>query len=127
MDSALWLASIFGPVFMIMGLWMLVRTEDLEKLWVSIKGTPSVLYLGGMINLIIGFMILSLYRDWTMSLAVLVTILGYVQVLRGILVLFFHEWLVRFTNKIMKSHMLRQWALLPLVWGFAMTWFAFAG
>lgn len=120
MDDAVWLASIFGPIFTIIGLWALLRFEEARELWASMKSNPAILYLGGVINLLIGFTILSIYRDWTMNLAVLVTLLGYVQAIRGILILFCHDWVVQMTQNLMRKPSVRWFSLIPLCWGIAM-------
>ncbi|MDB6081192.1 MAG: hypothetical protein JWO53_464 [Chlamydiia bacterium] len=35
MEHTVVLASIFGPVFVILGLWILIRTEEFTKVWAS--------------------------------------------------------------------------------------------
>ena len=126
MELAIWLASILGPVFAILGLWMVTKTHDVEKMWASIKATPAILYVGGAMNLFLGFTILSLYRTWAMNLAVLVTIVGYLQLLRGLLIFFAHDWTMKMNAKIMKKENIRIAACVPLVFGILLSWFAFA-
>ena len=127
MELAIWLASILGPVVALMGLWVVTKTAEAEKMWASIKATPATLYLGGVINLFIGFTILSLYRTWSMNLAVLVTFLGYMQVLRGVLIFFAHDWMVKVHSKIMKKDTARAAGCLPLAYGLLLCWLAFGG
>lgn len=125
MENAVWLAQIFGPIFVLLGCFILFRSKEVMKLWASAKATPVALYLGGVLNLLIGFTVLSLYSDWSWNLAVLVTLLGYVQVLRGILVLFCSNLLMKFSDKLMKPSSLRIMSCLPIVWGLALLWLGF--
>lgn len=127
MDQALWLSTIFGPVFVILGLWILIRTEEATKFVYSVKATPAALYLGGMLNLIIGCAVLSLYSDWSWSLAVLVTLLGYLQVVRALLIFFVTEWTLGLWQMIAdESSLLRSFSIIPIIWGLLLSWFAYS-
>ena len=123
MDKAIWLAGVFGPFFTIWGLWMLLYSENLIKVMTSIKSTPGAFYLMGMLNLLLGLFIVNMYNVWMWHPAVLVTLLGWVLLIRGVLALFVPQLLIKYT---MTSHKgMRAIGLIPLVWGLALWWFAF--
>lgn len=124
MDHVMWLARIFGPLFFIAGLWMVLRTEEARKMWSSVKSNPGLFYLSGILNLFFGFFILSTYHAWTFGLALLLTLFGWIYVIRGIMVLFMPEKVMEFADKIEDKH--KTLALIPLVVGFLLSWLAFA-
>jgi len=124
MDHVMWLARIFGPLFFIAGLWTLLRGEEVRKMWSSVKSNPGLFYLNGMLNLFFGFFILSTYHSWSFGLALLLTLIGWLYVIRGIIVLFMPEKVMEFADKMEdKQKML---AFIPLVIGFLLSWLAFA-
>lgn len=123
MDHILWLARIFGPFFFIIGLWMIFRLEDIQKVWNSIRNTPGLFYIGGLLNLLIGLTVLSTYHSWTWGLPVLLTIIGWLMLLRGLLVLFAPEKVLSWTEGL--SPFSKSWAVLPLVIGILLSWLAF--
>jgi hypothetical protein len=126
MEHAIFLAKIFGPVLTLLGFFVLFRAEDVLKLWGSIKTNPVVMYLAGIINLLIGFTILAMYNEWSMHLPVFVTLLGYVAVIRGILVLFWTDAAKHWSEKFMKTtSTLRAIGFLPLIWGILLLWLGF--
>ena len=125
MQNAMWLASVFGPMLFLLGLWVLVRRDDAEKLWSSVKSTPGLFYMGGMINLLIGLAVLNTYREWSMHLIVLVTLLGYVQLIRGLLVFFAHDVAMKLHTKIMKQRHFHLFGIIPFVWGIGLMCAAF--
>jgi len=127
MHHATLLASVFGPFMFVIGLWVLLRKHDVEKVWTSIKATPGLLYVGGVINLLIGFTVLAMYKEWSMHLAVLVTLFGYVQLLRGLSILFAHDWAMKMSTKIMKHRQCHLCGILPIVWGIALMCVACCG
>lgn len=101
MDCILWLARILGPYYIIMGLWMFLRPDDVQKMWNSVKNTPPMIYFGAALQLLIGLTILSTYHGWTFGLPVIITIIGYLIVAKGIMALFVPEKLVTYSEKLM--------------------------
>jgi len=123
MQNAAWLASIFGPFMAILGLWMLLYSSNLLKIWSGIKSSPSAVYFHGVINLLLGLVVLSLYDMWSFNPEVLVTLLGWVMVIRGIFTLYMPQLVVRLT---MENHdFVKVMGLIPLVWGLALCWVAY--
>ena len=123
MDKAMWLAGIFGPLLTIMGLWMLLYSENLIKVMTSVKNTPGCFFMMGMINILIGLVIVNMYNVWMWHPAVLVSLLGWVLLIRGVIILYIPQLIIKYT---MTNHMvMRAIGLIPLIWGLALWWFAF--
>lgn len=123
MQNAMWLASILGPFMMILGIWMLFYRDNMMKVCTSIKSTPGVLYLSGIINLLVGLTVISEFTMWSWGLSVLVTLFGWALLVRGLMVFFLPQYLLKKTMA--HADMLRVKAIIVLVWGFGMCWFAF--
>jgi hypothetical protein len=117
MQDAVWLASIFGPVMVIISAWIFFKPKEVEKIWSLAKGNALALYFISAARLLLGFTILSIYCFWSLHLAVLVTLLGWVLVARGLALLFWPEWCVGYVSRLMKNHCVRCLALIPFVWG----------
>lgn len=119
----MWLAGIFGPFMAIIGLWMLLYHDNVVKITNSIKSTPGAFYMGGVFNLLVGLTILSEYDSWMHGVACLVTLLGWVMIIRGILALFIPQLVIKLTMT--NRTFLKVMGVIPLVWGLALCWFAF--
>lgn len=119
----MWLAGIFGPLMTILGLWMLLYSENLIKVLSSVKNTPGLFYLSGNISLLIGLTLVNTYNVWAWHPAVLVTLLGWVMVIRGAIMFFIPQLIVKMTMS--SPAFMRAMGILPLVWGLALWWFAF--
>ena len=123
MDKAMWLAGVFGPLLTIIGLWMLLYSENLIKVMTSVKNTPGVFFMMGTINMLIGLVIVNMYNVWMWHPAVLISLLGWVFLIRGVLILYIPQLIIKYT---MTNHMvMRAVGLIPLIWGLALWWFAF--
>lgn len=124
MDHVYWLARILGPLFTIMGVWMIVRNKDLMKIWASVKANYACFYLGGVLNLLIGLTVLSTFCEWSWDLPVLITIVGWISVVRGLLVLFAPDWVMARAAAL--EPFSRAWAIIPLFFGLGISYLAFA-
>ena len=123
MQNAVWLSSIFGPMLVILGLWMLAYGDNVVKVMASFKSTPSAFYLSGLVNLLVGLTIISQYNVWMWNVSVFLTLLGWGQLIRGILVFFIPQLLIKHT---MTNHsFMKGVGIVPLVWGLILCWVAF--
>ena len=123
MDQAMYLAGIFGPFLMIFGLWMLFYHDNVMKLITSMKQVPSLLWVSGTINMLIGLAVLNSWNEWSWSLYVLLTIFGWFCLLRGLMIFFVPQIFIQLAMS--NSHWLQIRGVLPLIWGFAMCWMVF--
>lgn len=125
MDSyeAMWLAGVFGPLLAIVGAWMIVLNDSCLKVIASMKATPGAFYLSGIINLLIGITMVSMYNVWACDAGLLVTLLGWVFLVRGFLNLFAPHFLMKWTMS--DSTAVKLMGVIPFIWGLALCWFAF--
>jgi hypothetical protein len=91
MDITIHLAWILGPFYLIAGIWLLTNQDSAMKMLAAFKkmsnGDMMILY-GAFINIILGLVVLSLYREWVQSWEVLITIVGWISILKGVGLLF---------------------------------------
>ncbi|NGX50195.1 MAG: hypothetical protein K1060chlam2_00036 [Chlamydiae bacterium] len=123
MFSAAAIATVFGPIFVIMGVWTLFYKESVKMVTDSFRKTPAILYLGGVINLIIGLTIITNFNEWSMKSEILVTLVGWMLFLRGVLV-FFLPSVVHKLSKLQETTFIF-FGLLSVAWGFGLCWLAF--
>lgn len=112
-----------GPFMTIFGLWMILRADDFLRLWNYAKNNVGFVYFGATLNLLVGLTILSTYHTWSLSLAVLLPILGWILTLRGVAIFFAHDWVMRTTTRFEPFH--KAWAFIPLFFGITLSYIAF--
>ena len=96
MDVSLHIAWILGPYLLIMGIWLLIMPDKALKLMAAFKKTGNsemLIYYGAFMSLIFGLLLLSFYREWVQSWEVIITIFGWLAVVKGVLLLFKPEML----------------------------------
>lgn len=123
MEHVMCLAGIFGPFLAIVGLWMLLYADSLVKVWTAIKNSPALVYLISVITLLLGIVIVKTYNVWAWDAYLLVTLLGWVLLVRGLLGLFVPQLLIKWTMG--KPAAAKIQGIVPFVWGLALCWLAY--
>lgn len=122
-ENALSIATVFGPFLAVLGIWMLVYTDNVMKTYASIKGTPAVMYLRSVTNILLGLFVISLFNVWMMDAVLIVTLLGWGMLVRGVVGLFAPQVAIRIGMSDQKILQIR--GIIPLVWGLLLLWIAF--
>ncbi len=114
-------AHVFGPFLVILGLWMLLYSDNLAKIATSIKGSPACFHILGILQLLMGLILITQCNIWKVNGIIFVTLLGWVFLLRGILALFFPQVLIKL---IARGKWTKFAGIVPLVWGIILYWVA---
>jgi len=84
MQPVVFIARIVGPLFVVLGIGLLLN----QALYADMIGqailVPVVIYLSGMLAFAAGVAMLNGYRAWTADWRVIITILGWVFVIAGV-------------------------------------------
>jgi hypothetical protein len=84
MQPVVFIARIIGPLFVVLGIGVLVN----ERLYADMIGeavlAPILIYLTGLLAFTAGVAMLNGYRAWTADWRVIITILGWIMVIAGV-------------------------------------------
>ncbi len=91
----LFLAKLIGAYALIMSAWMLARKDVALQMIERISREPVAIALIGMIRLAIGLAIVLGHDLWSDGLAILVSLVGWITLISGLLTLFLPPQTVR--------------------------------
>jgi len=112
MDVSIFLAKLLGLYMLIIaGAWI-VRKEQLDHSFKDFFLSKGVIVLSGLINILFGLAIAIGHNQWQPSWVGLITLLGYVMIIKGIVRLIFPEIVQEKTLHIMQKG---YWAILSLL------------
>ncbi|MBA3958222.1 MAG: DUF2065 family protein [Parachlamydiaceae bacterium] len=77
------LAKIFGLYFLAIGIAFMVAPERLRKISQLAKNDENFLFLGGLLALLIGAVVVSIHNIWVLGWPVIITILGWWSLIKG--------------------------------------------
>lgn len=90
MEIVNFIAQLFGFSLVVVCLALLVKPANREYIF-SLADQPSLLFLIGIINIVLGIALVLTYNVWDSSWKTIVTIIEWLVILRGGLILFFPD------------------------------------
>ncbi len=100
MSPAARTARLVGPLFVAIGLGILINTPFYVGAVIEGVHSPTLVYLSGIATLLAGLAILNAYRAWTADWRVIITALGWIFVIAGILRLVVPELVTKLATTI---------------------------
>jgi len=92
MYNALLIASFIGPLYLAVGVGLLTSPGHYEKMYKDFMKSEALIYLGGIMALLFGLIILHLHNEWHKDWRVLITLIGWLGTLKGIGLLAVPDW-----------------------------------
>jgi len=83
-ENTMFLASIIGPIYLVLGLSVLIYAKQWKRITAELAKNHFIFLIGGIINLIIGLLIIQTHNIWELNLWVIITLTGWGAFLKGI-------------------------------------------
>jgi len=125
MDLSIFLAKIYGIVFIAVGLGMLINSKYYRKAIDGMLKNYGVMYLGGAMALIIGYVIITYHNFWVKDWTVIITIFGWIAFIKGIMLLVFPKAMISLSLSMIKKMNLTIWSIITLVLGLVLGYYGF--
>jgi hypothetical protein len=87
MENAVAIAQVLGPLYFVAAIAIFTKPEALDKMVDEIEENPAQCFLWGFLTLAFGLIILALYDAWVADWTVLITIFGWLGVLKGVILM----------------------------------------
>ena len=84
MDRSLFLSRLLGPTFVAIALGMLINLGMYESMIAEALHPGILFYLSGLLSLLAGLAIVNLHNTWCMDWRVIITVLGWLMTIGGI-------------------------------------------
>ena len=81
------LAQILGVIYLSVGIGMLVSKAHYQKLFQEFKSSTAFIYISGLMAVLFGFIILELNSTWEMSYVGAITLIGWIALIKGVILL----------------------------------------
>jgi len=85
MEPAVFVARLMGPSLFVIGVGVLLNPTHYAAMITEAVQSPTLMYLAGLLTLPLGLAILNVYRSWTVGWRVIITILGWLLFVGGII------------------------------------------
>ena len=99
MEISLLFSMFFGPILTLIGLSLLINGKYYQKVVDSFAKSPALIYITSFMILILGLIIVVSHNIWVADIPVVITIFGWLALIKGSLLLLFPETMMKFTKK----------------------------
>ncbi len=83
MTTSIYLAKLMGPVFLVVGLGLLLNAKTYRKLAEEFVESSALIYVSGVLLMLGGTALLLAHNVWTLNWPFLITALGWLAVIGG--------------------------------------------
>jgi hypothetical protein len=84
MEASLFLAKLLGPILVVLGLAVLINRASYSQMAEELLKSRTSLYLSGVLALTAGIAILLVHNVWAWRWPVVITIVGWLMLIRGL-------------------------------------------
>jgi len=95
--------QVFGILYTSVGIGILINRQFYTRLFEEFTESPAALYLGGVLALVIGYLIVAFHNTWIRDLSVIITIIGWMALIKGILILVQPKIIIAIIKAMIKS------------------------
>jgi uncharacterized protein YjeT (DUF2065 family) len=118
--------QILGIVYLTIGIGIIINLDFYKKLLTNFTENPPAIYLGGLVALVIGCLIVIFHNLWTKDWSVIITIFGWAALIKGLFLIVLPKVSIKVSNifKEMKKF-LKVWGIIAAVVGGLLAWVGF--
>ena len=126
MCLSIFLAQVIGLYLFIMGLVMLIYHHRFKKATADLNGSLPLVTLTGMVVLIFGLLIVIDHNVWVPDWPILITIIGWILILQGLVRLFVPDAFVRMAKDLQGKVIYTLMCWVRLLVGLYLIWAGFS-
>jgi len=117
-QAALVIAQVLGPLYLVAGVGLIAAPERFDRLIAEMEASPGQAFTWGFLALGLGLLILAVHPGWAADWTLLVTLIGWLATVKGVLLLLAPDMTARLTRRLMPTPArLRAWSAVPLALG----------
>jgi hypothetical protein len=87
MENSIFIARLLAVVYISVALGMLLSPGYYKKVFTEMMKGGSLAFFGGIMAIVVGFLLVTFHNEWETSWVVLITIIGWGALLKGIFLL----------------------------------------
>lgn len=106
MNTTIIITQILGITFTVLGLSLLLNKKGAVALLEEATKNTAMMWLFGFISLIMGAILITFNNVWSSGLELLITVLGWIALLKGIFILVFPEMFMPLYRSYKKGNMI---------------------
>ncbi|MCK5175544.1 MAG: hypothetical protein KAR47_19265 [Planctomycetes bacterium] len=95
--------QVFGVLYAVIGVGMFLNQEFYKKLFLDFVESPAMMYFGGIMALIVGYLLVTFHNVWVMNWTIIITVFGWIALIKGMTILIRPNWMIDLTKAIISK------------------------
>jgi len=95
--------QLLGLGYSAAGLGMLIRPKSYTRMINQMLDSPPVIYISGIMGLAVGYLLIRFYSTWAADLRLILTIIGWIALIKGLNAIILPELLVKISRGFIKN------------------------
>lgn len=104
--TTIFLANIIGWYFVIIGLYLVLKHDQLKPAVKELLKNPGVFFLMATVTLILGLLLVASHNIWVMGWPVIITLIAWITLIKGLIRLFFPSVVHNIAKNMLENAML---------------------
>lgn len=103
METSIYIAQIVSVCYLVVGFGFLINANYFKKAMDEMATSHIAVYLGGIMGLVAGFVIVSIHNIWVKDWTVLITLIGWIALIKGVLLFLIPKQFMSLSQIIVKK------------------------
>ena len=125
METSILIAQIAAVTYLTVALGAFLNRDYFRNIVKDFYGNAGLAYIGGFMALIMGFLIVHFHNHWVGDWTVLITILGWLALLKGMVIIVFPTHIQRMSETFLTDTGLKIIPYAALLLGLLFAWLGF--
>jgi len=125
METSILIAKILATVYLSFSLGLLFSSKYYKEKLPKLVDNSSYLMLGGFMAIVFGFLILEFHNYWNSDWTIVITIFGWLSLLKGIILIVFPQMFTGYISTILKAENQKYILIVTLILGVFFGYFGF--
>ena len=101
MSSSIFIARLLGPVFLVVGIALLLKRRMFHEILQELIRSQVLLYLAGFLGLLAGLALVLTHNVWVLDWMLIITLIGWMTLARAIVTIFAPQRLVAMASTLL--------------------------
>ena len=125
MELSIFVAKLIGALYIAVGLGLILDKAYYQKAMTKMLDEAGIMYLGGAMALVTGILLVSYHNIWVKDWEVIITILGWASLIKGIGLLVFPSATIGFYKPMLKGRLVANAGVFALVLGLILGYYGY--
>jgi len=125
METSIFVAQLAAIIYLSVGVGMLVSPDHYKKLFDSLSKDIGAMYVGGFMAMVAGFSLVTYHNVWVQEWPILITLIGWLALAKGFLILAFPKLMQRMSQSIVHSKSIGLFSVLAILVGLVFVYFGY--